>query len=511
MTGGVGWPLGKPQPSLPPGLEAARISVRLGAWLIDSVILGVVFGAILLVASAAGAVGINPEAERQLANAPDALPTVAPYVADLPLLAVFATLLVVVNVTYATVLVARFRGLPGQLMLSVQVGDVATGRNLSLLRALLRAVLSLGIPTAGAAGFLYGVVALESFVPWAEVANPQPGGAAELWLSSRAGPMLLAMLAFFIWPVVLLIWTRGNSRRQGLHDLAARSQVVGRSRVPFGYPYASGPMPGYQPGSAPPAWMPGFVPPAHTGSWPATSSPADTLAGGPDAPQVREGPVAPGGFEPQPMRPPEPGRSWLGIWPSRNRTRTDGGSVPEIAPLWPRSADETDDPAKLRGATISRRVTAYLIDSVAVYTIFGLIQSVLVMTVLRSVVPADSSPAAFDERTSILVGLLGGLLQIAYFVPAWAIQRATLGQRLAHIQVADATTGKSLGWMDAFLRWTVMQGPFALVTIVPQVAIGPLVFVATMWTFFLFYSTQNSSDWRGLHDRFVNSRVAQDP
>ena len=469
MTGRQGWPTIGPQSSLPPGLRVAGMGVRLGAWLIDSLILGLAFVGIVLVAAAFGAIGINPEAERQLESAPGALPTVAPYVANLPLLAVFAGLLVLVNVGYATVLVARFRGLPGQLMLSLQVGDAATGRNLGLRRALLRTVLSIGIPSAGAAGFLYGIVALESSVPWSEVANPQPGGAAETWLAAWAGPILVAMLAFLIWPVVLLIWTATSSTRQGLHDVAARSQVVGRAPALVGFGYSAGQTPGYPPGG----WPPGFVPPP--GGWPAVNQSADATS---DAPAAPDAPV---------------------VLPA-----------PDRAPLWSRSGDGKVTPSKVRGATVGRRTAAYLMDSVVVYLVFGLLQAILLATVLKSVAPADSSQAVFDERTSILVGLLGGLLQVIYFVPTWALLRGTMGQRLMHIEVADATTGKALGWMDAFLRWAIMQGPIALVTIVPEVARAPVVFVATAWVFYLYYSMQTNRNWQGLHDRFVNSRVAQE-
>ena len=444
-----GWPTIRPQASLPPGLRVAGMGVRLGAWLIDSLILGLVFVGIVLLAAGVGAIGINPEAERQLASAPGTLLTVAPYVANLPLLAVFAVLLVLVNVGYATVLVARFRGLPGQLMLSLQVGDAASGRNLGLRRALLRTVLCIGIPTAGAAGFLYGIVALESSVPWSEVANPHSGGVAETWLAAWAGPILVAMLAFFIWPVVLLIWTASSSTRQGLHDVAARSQVVGRAPAVVGFGYSAGQLPGYPGGAWPPGFVPpGFVPPP--GGWPTVNQSADA------APVAPVAPVALQTLDP--------------------------------APVWSRSGDGTVAPSRLRGATVGRRTAAYLMDSVVVYVVFAMIQAILLVTVLKSVAPADSSPAAFDERTSILVGLVGGLLQVVYFVPAWALLKGTLGQRLMHMEVADATTGKSLGWMDAFLRWAVMQGPIALVTIVPQAARTPVVFVATAWLFYLHYT-----------------------
>jgi hypothetical protein len=460
----------------------ASVAARLGAWLVDSLILGVVFVIVVLVAAAAGAIGINAEAERQLEIAPTSLPTVAPYLANLPSLAVFAGFFVLVSVGFATVFVARFRGLPGQLMFSLQVGDAETGRNLRLRLALVRAVVSVGIPSAGAAGLLFSVVALESSVPWSEVVNPQPGGAAETWLASWAAPILVAMLALFVWPVVLLISTAASRTHRGLHDLAGRSQVVGRARASFGYGRPVGQMPGYPPG----AWPPGVMPP--TSAWPGFDHSAGALPGGLDAPSAPAGPDSSSDAAPDPAEPPVLAR----------------------APLWTGLRGQDDTPVRLRGATIGRRTAAYLVDTVVVYMIFALIQTILLMTVLKSAAPADSSQVVFDERTSILIGLLGGLLQVIYFVPGWAIWRGTIAQRLMHLDVADASTGKKLGWLDAFLRWAVMQGPIALIAIVPQVARAPMVFVATAWVFYLQYSTQANRNWQGLHDRFVNSRVAQE-
>jgi hypothetical protein len=448
---------------LPPGLRVAGVPVRFGAWMIDSVITGLISIGMVLVAAAAGAIGINPAAESQLQNAPLAIPTVAPYVANLPLLAVFAASLVVVNVVYVTVLLARFRGLPGQRMLSLQVGDAVTGRNLSWRRAFVRAVMSIGIPSAGATGFLYSIVALESSVPWSEIANPQPGGAAETWLASWAGPIMVAILAFIAWPVVLLVWTASSSTRQGLHDIAARSQVVGRAPARAGFGFSAGQMPGY------------------TAAYPAHQS-ADAA------------PVSPGDPESQPPLIAEPVVQEL-----------------DRAPLWTRVGNGTDTPSRLRGATMGRRTAAYLMDCVVIYAAFSLLQAILLVTLLKSATPADSSQVMFDERTSILIGLLGGVLQLVYFVPGWAIWRGTVCQRLLHLEVADVTTGKALGWMDAFLRWTIVQGPIALVTIVPQAARTPVLFMATVWMFYLQYSTQNNRLWQGLHDRFVNSRVGQEP
>jgi hypothetical protein len=468
--------------ALPAGLEVARMSARLGAWLVDTFIFVVLAFVVLAVASAAGAISVNPEAQVQLANSPGTLPTVTPYLANLPLLAVFAAGFIVANVVYATVFVARMRGLPGQLINSLQVGDFETGRNLSLGRSFVRAVVSVGIPSAGAAVFLYLAMALASAVLWSDVVDPQPGGPAELWLSGRSIPMMLALAALFAWPPLLLILTASSPRRRGPHDLAAGSQVVGRVRRPYGYGVAAGGAPWLSFGAAP------GMPDATDDAQPATSS-ADP--GPAELPQSRLD-------------------TWLDTLLRRPRPAAYGSDSTRV-PMWPRPAVDGELPARLPGATVSRRVVAYALDSVIVYTIFGFVQTLLLLSVFKTAISPDTSLPIVDEKTSILLGLMGGIVQIIYFVPSWAILKATLGQRITHISVADATTGKPLGWMDAFLRWAIVQGPFALVTIVPQVAVGFVSFLGMLWLFFLLRATQNNADWRGLHDRFVNSRVALEP
>ncbi len=473
--------------SLPAGLEVARMSARIGAWIVDTIIFAVIAGVVLAVASAAGALSVNPDARVQLETSPGTLPTVTPYLANLPLLAVFAAAFVVVSVVYATVLVARLRGLPGQLLGSLQVGDFQTGRNLSLFRSFVRAVVSVGIPAAGAAVLLFTAVALEAAVPWSDVVDPQPGGPAELWLSSRTVPLMVALVALFVWPVVLLMWTASSPGRRGPHDVAARSQVVGRARQSYGYGMAAGRAPWQSAAGAPFGYPPGELPPGIVQSDPANSS---LNPHAPELPQSRLD-------------------TWLDVWLRRPRPAADGSDSPRV-PMWPRPAVEGELPSRLPGATVSRRAVAYAIDCVTVYTIFGFVQSLLLQLVFKTAISPDTSLPVVDEKTSILLGLMGGILQILYFVPSWVVLKATLGQRLTHISVADATTGKPLSWMDAFLRWAIVQGPLALVTIVPQVAVGIVSFVGMLWVFFLLYATQNNADWRGLHDRFVNSRVAQE-
>jgi hypothetical protein len=80
-----------------------------------------------------------------------------------------------------------------------------------------------------------------------------------------------------------------------------------------------------------------------------------------------------------------------------------------------------------------------------------------------------------------------------------------------HMRLDDATTGKALSWMDALVRWAVLQGPFALVMIVPEIARTPVLMAASGWAAYLLYTTITDPDVRGLHDRFLNSRVGLEP
>ena len=446
---------------LPPGLRVAGVGSRLGAWLIDSLILGVFQFGFWMLAVSVGVLGINPEAERQLETAPLTLPTVAPYRANLPALAVMLAVFVLLNVVYAAVCWARFRALPGQKALSLQVGSAVSGRNLSLGRALVRAVLALGIPVGAVAGIFYAVFAFETQVPWSDVLSPQVGGPADAWLSTWSGVLMLAAVGAVVWPALLLILTASSPTRQGPHDRLAGSLVVGKDAT---YPVAYG--------RPPLAWVPGAMPP-----W---ALPPDASPDGSAAPKS-----APGGSD----EPREPGRP----------------GVADVGPVWLRTVDDSDAPPKLHSATVGRRLAAYLFDCVLVYMIYSLSATLIITAFL----PATNT-TSIDERTYILMGLVGGLEQLVYFTSGWALGQGTLGQRLLHLRVADATTGKSLTWMDGIVRWAVLQGPFALVTIAPSAIRTVVLAVAASWAAYLLYTTMVDPDRKGLHDRFLNSQVGLD-
>ncbi|MGD0121090.1 MAG: RDD family protein [Candidatus Limnocylindrales bacterium] len=464
---------------LPPGLGLAGVGVRAGAWLIDTLILGVLHAGFWILVVVAGVVTIDPEAQRQMEASPLMLPTVAPYRVNLTQLAAMMTVFVILNVLYATFFWWKLRGMPGQRLLALQVGSAATGRNLSFGRAVIRAVTAVGIPMATVAGLLFAVFALEASVPWQDLLDAKPGGPAEAWLSKWSLPLDLALLGAVAWPGLLLASMAASPRRQGLHDRLAGSLVVGKTRAipptPYGY------YPGY--GSAygsPGTILPGTVPPGVVppGAWPpgvvAPGSPPADL----DAPAAEsaDGEVVP----------------------------TDGSSAPGGISPWLAPPGRSDARPALLVATVNRRLAAYLFDCALVYMVYLMTASTAVAALL------PSSGTTLDERTFILLGLAGGLEQMLYFVSGWTLRRGTLGQRFFHLRVADAVTGKALGPMDALVRWAVLQGPFALVSIAPGGMRDLTILVASGWMLYLYYTTMVDPDQRGLHDRFLNTRVSQE-
>ena len=456
---------------LPPGLRVASIWSRIGAWLIDSLILGAFQLAFLGFTLFVGAIRISPEADRQLRASPLVLPTVPPYEVNLTQLALLSGVFVALNVAYATICWARFRGMPGQKLMSLQVGSASSGRNLGYGRAFARAVVALGIPLASLAAVVYGAFAFVSSVPWSEVMKPTVGGKGDAWQATWSGPLDLATLLILAWPAVLLIWTAASPTRQGLHDRVAGSLVVAKGAAPR------------TAGIRRPGGEPGFVQPGLglTPGYPGYLAP-------PDQPGAPDGPESSG----------DGWRDPYGAEGSRARGAGDGAA-------WPLEVEGSDAVPARNEATVRRRVMAYLLDCVIVYLVFAVLETAIVMVFM------PSATANLDERTYILLGLVGGVWQLAYFTIGWAVLRGTVGQRLRHLRVTDAATGKALGWMDAVVRWAILQGPFALATIVPEAVRLPVVLVAPVWALLLLYSTVNDPNGRGLHDRFLNSRVMPDP
>ena len=119
---------------------------------------------------------------------------------------------------------------------------------------------------------------------------------------------------------------------------------------------------------------------------------------------------------------------------------------------------------------------------------------------------AGAADAVISEHDSMLVGLLTGVVQVAYFVGTWSIWRGTLGQRMLGLLVVREN-GDRVSPMDSLARWAVLQGPLALAISLPFSWLIPGTLAALTWTGVLVASVRTDPAGRGYHDRVAGSRV----
>jgi hypothetical protein len=476
---------------LPVGLRVAGAGARLGAWLLDLLVFGLLSLIPLALAVATGAVGLNPEAVRQMNVNPYVEPTVPLLSVNVAPLIAWCTVWVVLAVAYAAACWARFRGLPGQRLLSLQVADAATGKNLSLPRATWRAVLVSGIPAAATAVLLVAMCELLATVIPADIAGAGGTSYINATYNDTGGDFVsLCSLASWAWPLLLLISTAASRDRRGLHDRLARSVVVGRAKafgawgtayaqVPYGppgfpygppgFPYGPGPTPGSGPGYAPwPVYPYGPQPGA-------PDLPQADLASGGELPALGEPPAAVGGGE-----------------PAERKAAADSDN---------RQVFGAKLPAGLRVASFNRRVVAYVVDNVIALLLFGGIAMALEGS-------SDSSGTP-PERIAMIAGLIGGLVQAVYFVATWSIWRGSIGQKALGLQVGEESTGHRLSPADSLVRWALLQGPLALYLAVPYLLRPAFGILTIGWAWLLTYSARKDPDRRGYHDRIAHSLVVE--
>ena len=516
---------------LPPGLRIATTGSRVGAWLLDRAFFALL--AILLagLAVVAGAVGISPAASDQmLAGTSANLVTVPLLTVNTNLLVVFGAVWVLVQYAYEALSWTLFRGTPGQRILSLWVADAATGRNLTIWRSTLRWLALESVPQIALTAFLVVFVRMMGEVPpsvyGAGVLAGSPPANSTYTTVSLVGD--LAALLSVGWRLALLVVTTTHVDKRGLHDRIAGSVVVGRSPVPAywtqtamggpswpGGQSATGPSsgPGYPAGpqgsQVPPSgqWAPpsgAEMPPRDSagGTWP----PPEAPTGWPPAsgPELPGGQVEPPGQPPDRRAPPPAGwtpptSGWTQPPFGRSRQTRDPNWTwqpsKESMPRAHRLSDGTELPAGLRVPAMARRLGAYGIDCVIVYFSFSVWLGVV--------------GYAGAEKQAIVAGVIAGIGQLAYFVGCWHLFRGTVGQKVLRLQIGDFQTGNALTWGDAFMRWCILQGPFALATVVPAVLSTAIVFAAAGWAAFLLYEAYSKPDHRAVHDRAVRSLVAE--
>jgi len=438
----------------------AGMGVRFVAWLLDWVVFMLMGGALGVLAFMGGVVGENPEAARQLLANPEALPTVPLLAVNLGGLIAAAVVWVLLVVVWPALAWSRFRCLPGQRLVSLQVADQASGANIGLPRALARSFV-LNAPLAAAlATSTVAVLDIIATYPAVDLMTSS-SDTYRLVNSGRWAELTsLASLVMWIWPPMILVSTWMGFRRRGLHDSAGGSVVVRLVRLP--------------------------------GPWRTGQLAAGGPAGGDDQPP---GQSLPPGRAPAPQWPPPP--------PAVGRPGEPPGSRRAAGSGWVASAEPEPVPGRLTGvhrvAPLNRRVVAYLLDGVLVYAMYG-----FVMLTVRGAA-AGAADVPIPDRDLVIVGLAAGAAQCAYFVATWLIFRGSLGQRVTGLLVVRET-GERLGPLDGIARWAVLQGPLALAIAVPVGYFLGSIAVA-VWAAVLLTSVRQDPEGRGYHDRIAGSRA----
>lgn len=116
-----------------------------------------------------------------------------------------------------------------------------------------------------------------------------------------------------------------------------------------------------------------------------------------------------------------------------------------------------------------------------------------------------------DRNLYVLATLLGLAVQGAFFVWFWSGgRRATPGQRVFGIQVANAFDGQPLTIGQAFGRWAAIGSWITVPFVLPFMAAAIVSGIAAIvWILLLLLSTIVSPTKQGLHDRFARSALVR--
>lgn len=243
------------------------------------------------------------------------------------------------------------------------------------------------------------------------------------------------------------------------------------------------------------------------------------------------GPPAPG--EPRPPDPTagDPGAVTAPYTPPTASTTTGGSSDAASAPLQPPTptpppvptspppptglppgvgwappvpARQEVAPGLVFSDTLAR-VVAYVIDGLLIALVAGILAEPLGWNAL----PVGYDPFSDESFRTTEYAILTAVLGALYFIASWSGgRRATLGQRLLKIQVANAFDGRPLSLDQAARRWLGLGEFLPLLGITP--GLGVLASgLQLIWVIVLLITTATSPTKQGLHDRIANSAVVR--
>ena len=125
---------------------------------------------------------------------------------------------------------------------------------------------------------------------------------------------------------------------------------------------------------------------------------------------------------------------------------------------------------------------------------------------------AATAPMSRETAASIQLGI-AVVVSSVYFLGLWTGGRFTLGMRLVNLRVARALDGNPVRLPAAVIRWSILELPAFIVTIVLRnVPLGwPLdiivIFSGNIWLIVLLVSIARSPTRQGYHDRAAHTVV----
>jgi uncharacterized RDD family membrane protein YckC len=185
-----------------------------------------------------------------------------------------------------------------------------------------------------------------------------------------------------------------------------------------------------------------------------------------------------------------------------------GGPVVNWAP--PPPPAEIPGAPGLTFADTPSRFVAYVIDLFIVGIIAFIVAAALGQGQTRTVTSGSNTFSSFYVGTANpIVALIDLAIGAVYFVLSWSGgRRATIGQRLFHIQVGNAFDGQALSTEQAVRRWLGFGSFLGLFAFLAPLA-GLASLAQLVWGAVLLLSTVRNPNKQGLHDQFANSAVVK--
>ncbi len=159
-------------------------------------------------------------------------------------------------------------------------------------------------------------------------------------------------------------------------------------------------------------------------------------------------------------------------------------------------------------ADVPNRIIALIIDAIVLVIIGVAIGMILGIVGLST--GGFGSNAGFEVGV-LVYGVLGIIVNAAYFIYSWTAARATLGMKALGMQVGNAFDGKTLTMDQTLRRAVALWGPSTLAQFFVGVSgIGTILgLLAFLWVIYLLYTTATSPTKQGFHDKFANSVVVK--